>query len=69
MALGRSVSKYEDDDYGYQKIIQVVCTNCKEWMDEKEVEIENIEEGMMGEDIVTFTCPYCKTEVQSKRLG
>jgi hypothetical protein len=41
----------------YGRIIQVYCTSCKEWYDERNVEALNIEEGPQGEDLLTFKCP------------
>ena len=57
-----------EEECGFRRI-QVFCTGCDLWMDEREVEFVNIEEGMLGEDILTFNCPYCKEEQRSKRLG
>jgi len=51
------------------KMIRVHCSDCQEWMDEKEVDFENIEEGMRGEDILTFKCPKCETIQRSVRVG
>ena len=51
------------------KLIRVHCSDCQEWMDEREVGFENIEEGMRGEDILTFKCPKCKTIQKSVRVG
>ena len=54
--------------YG-QKVIRVYCKNCKDWMDEASVEFLNIEEGMMGEDRLTFKCPKCHSKQISVRVG
>ena len=51
------------------KIIRVHCSDCQEWMDEREVSFENIEEGMRGEDMLTFKCPKCETIQKSVRVG
>jgi len=53
----------------YKRPIVVYCNTCREWYDEKKVEFINIEEGMQGEDILTFKCPVCSTIRSSKRLG
>jgi hypothetical protein len=51
------------------KMIRVYCSDCKEWMDEKEVSFENIEEDFQGRDILTFKCSKCKNIQQSLRVG
>lgn len=51
----------------YHRKIQVRCKKC-DWLDEDDVEFVNIEEGMIGEDILTFICPHCKTKQKSTRL-
>lgn len=53
----------------YKRLIQVYCNICKEWIDEKETKFINIEEGIQGEDILTFKCPVCSSVSSSKRLG
>jgi hypothetical protein len=55
--------------YRHRQIIKVWCSKCKEWVDEEKTVFINIEEGGMGEDILTFECPICKTEQKSKRIG
>ena len=54
---------------GYEKTIRVYCSKCREEMDEKSVEFLNIEEDIMGADLMTFKCPVCKTEQKSNRRG
>ena len=58
-----------DDDFTFEKTIRVHCKECDVWMDESSVEFLNIEEGMMGEDRMTFRCPICKTVSTSLRVG
>lgn len=53
----------------YERPIQVYCNTCKKWIDEKETKFINIEEGIQGEDILTFKCPVCSSVSSSKRLG
>ncbi len=55
--------------YQYEKKIQVNCSKCHLWLDEKEVIFMNIEEDIQGADILTFKCPKCKTEQKSRRFG
>jgi len=55
--------------YYRQKVIKVRCKTCNEWIDETKVEFINIEEGMMGEDRLTFRCPTCKETSTSPRVG
>lgn len=52
----------------YQKTITVRCPKCG-WMDEKDVKFINIEEDMMGRDVLTFECPTCKMTRKSNRHG
>lgn len=53
----------------YKKMIRVYLSCIKEFIDETKVELVNIEEGPMGEDIMTFKCPNCGQEHKSKRFG
>lgn len=49
---------------GTDRTIIVSCTECGVDYDEKTVEVLDIEEGLQGEDILTFTCPkghHCKS--------
>lgn len=43
---------------------QVHCPNCG-WVDLRDTETMNIEEGMQGEDIVTCRCRECGEEFRS----
>ena len=53
----------------FEKRIQVYCSECGEMKDEKDTEFLNIEEDIQGADVLTFTCPDCKTKQKSRRLG
>lgn len=53
----------------WEKKINVHCSTCPRWIDEKQVEFINIEEDIQGHDILTFKCPKCNTEQKSKRFG
>ena len=45
------------EELAFEPTIHVNCTKCGMDYDEKTVEILDIEEGIQGEDILTFTCP------------
>lgn len=49
--------------------VVVYCSTCQEYIDEEKVEFVDIEENMVGADILTFTCPKCKKRKRSRRLG
>ena len=52
----------------FEPTIIVACTECGVDYDEKTVEVLDVEEGLQGEDILTFNCPkghHCK----SRRRG
>jgi len=53
----------------YEKEIKVFCRKCREWINEREVEFVDIQEGIEGEDQMTFRCPKCKTKSTSTRVG
>jgi endogenous inhibitor of DNA gyrase (YacG/DUF329 family) len=53
----------------YEKKIKVNCGKCHKWIDETEVIFVNIEEDFEGADMLTFKCPFCKTEQKSRRFG
>lgn len=53
----------------WQPSIYVFCTTCNEYVDEEKIKFVNIEEDMLGHDILTFICPKCKQQKRSKRLG
>lgn len=55
--------------YKYKKKINVNCTQCRKWVDEDLTTFVDIEEDFQGADILTFVCPYCRTEQKSKRFG
>jgi hypothetical protein len=57
------------DKYKYKKKINVNCTKCRKWVDEDLTTFVNIEEDIQGADILTFICPYCRTEQKSRRFG
>lgn len=50
-------------------MITVRCGSCGETFPEDAVEIDDIEEGSRGEDIVTFICPHCGETTKSRRYG
>jgi len=52
----------------YRRKIKVNCDECGH-INEEDTEFIDIEEGMMGEDILTFKCPICKKTKRSKRFG
>jgi len=47
----------------------VVCAACDREHDKDEVEVMNIEEGGMGEDILTFRCLETGTVQKSRIFG
>jgi len=53
----------------YKKKIQVRCSYCEIWINEDKTEFVNIEEGMQGEDILTFICPDCGQTSKSRRYA
>jgi len=55
--------------YKHERKIQVYCGFCKMWVNEETVEFLNIEEGMQGEDMLTFKCPDCGQKSISRRYG
>jgi hypothetical protein len=52
----------------YEPTIIVSCPTCGVDYDEKSVKVLNVEEGLQGEDILTFTCPEGH-ETKSCRRG
>jgi hypothetical protein len=44
---------------------QVHCDNCEKWINVDTTEFENIEEGLYGQDVMTFICPICKKKSKS----
>ena len=49
----------------WQRPMQVYCGKCKKWIDTDSTEFVNIQEGIFGQDIMTFICPTCKSEQES----
>lgn len=50
-------------------MITVRCPNCDARFDETQVRLTDIEEGLRGEDIVSFKCPKCGKPARSTRIG
>jgi len=52
---------------------EVYCPACKQWIDIRDVKVENIEEGMYNkEDYITFACLKCESETSQRssvRIG
>lgn len=53
----------------YPKSIEIILPCTRERVDERDVEIDNIEEDMQGRDVVTFRCPHCAEIHKSHRYG
>lgn len=53
----------------YRNIITVYLSCNGTFVPESKVEFVDICEGLEGEDILTFICPECGEEHQSKRFG
>ena len=53
----------------WEERITVRCQKCKDDVYEDNTEFVNIEEDIMGVDILVFICPKCKTEQRSYRRG
>lgn len=49
--------------------MQVICSCNHERVSTSKVEFLDISEGMQGEDLVTFGCPFCGEEHTSVVLG
>jgi hypothetical protein len=47
--------------------VYLECTSDR--IDERKVKVLNIEEGPVGEDILTFTCPLCGKKHRSNRYS
>lgn len=45
--------------------MEIFCKNCGRLDHTDNIRSENIEEDMMGRDVITFTCPKCKTAQKS----
>jgi hypothetical protein len=59
----------EWDNLQYERKVKVVCSVCKGWFNEEDVEFIQIEENMQGQDLLTFMCPVCNKPAKSLRLG
>jgi hypothetical protein len=57
--------KYND----YDRPIKVVLACTAEWVNEKEVEVTDINEDAAGRDWLTFVCPRCGREHESFRYS
>ncbi len=55
--------------YQFKRKIQVYCSHCSMWINEETTKFVNIEEGMQGEDKLTFICPDCGQTSTSRRYG
>ena len=55
--------------YYKQKMIEVRCGPCNEWIDERETEFIDIEEDEQGKDMLTFRCPICRYKSKSRRYA
>jgi len=51
------------------RIIQVYCEKCDDWVSENKVTTLNIEEDFYGRDKLTFSCHNCLTQQSSLRVG
>lgn len=49
-------------------MIRVYCPTCDEFINERKVEVLNIEEDICGYDRLTFKCPHCKKTHTSLRV-
>ncbi len=52
----------------FHRNIQIRLPCNGELVDEREIDIENIEEDMQGRDVVSFKCPYCAEIHKSHRF-
>jgi len=55
--------------YKHERKMMCIRDSCKMWVNEEKVETLNIEEGMQGEDKLTFRCPDCGQKSISRRYG
>jgi hypothetical protein len=66
----KKVRDADDEIYGERKIkVMCACSHGLYNEDEAVAEYVNIEENMMGEDVVTFKCALCDKEHSSRRFG
>ena len=57
-------------DFDFWEVPVKVLLSCtKEYFDEALVEFLNIEEGIQGQDVLTFTCPRCADTHKSLMFG
>ena len=50
---------------------EVYCRACKQWIDTRDVKVENIEEGLYNKedhDHITFSCLKCKFKTSQRSL-
>jgi hypothetical protein len=68
--LARDEARADEDENIYgSRVIRVFASCCSEWIDERDVHVENIEEDTDGADLLTFTCPRCGHSHRSRRIG
>ena len=53
----------------YHKIIRVYARCIMAYIDEVDVEFVDVQEDFEGKDVLTYICPHCLEEHQSKRFG
>lgn len=46
-------------------VMFVKCTKCGEEHYSDEIEVENVEEDIMGRDVLTFVCPETNNTTES----
>lgn len=60
-------------DYKYERKILVYCKECDTQFDENDISHDDgdidISENELGQDVLSFTCPYCKKNTTSLRRG
>jgi hypothetical protein len=59
----------EDADFYTLKPIRVTIECRRELVDESTVTILNVEEDIIGRDVLTFRCPSCGKQHKSLRFG
>jgi hypothetical protein len=59
----------EDENVYGSRTIRVYAECCREWINEGDVHMTNIEEDAQGADVVTFDCPRCGHSHKSRRVG
>lgn len=58
--------KEEIEDCIRERVAHVYCGGCQTWIPEPDVDTIRVEEGITGEDRVTFRCHYCGKEGESR---